>query len=65
MNSAYKISGVSSRRLHASLATLLLFVVTTLCGCDGGRGKATDAALASAEELITMLNIGSISVKTE
>lgn len=52
MNSAYKISGVSSRRLHASLATLLLFVVTTLCGCDGGRGKAADAALASAEELM-------------
>ena len=52
MNSAYKISGVSSRRLHASLAALLLFVVTTMCGCDGGRGKTTDAALASAEELM-------------
>lgn len=52
MNSAYKISGVSSRRLHASLAALLLFVVTTMCGCDGGRGKAADAALASAEELM-------------
>lgn len=23
-----------------------------MCGCDGGRGKATDAALASAEELM-------------
>lgn len=53
MISAYRFFSVSSRLLHVLGAALAVcFGVTILCGCDGGRGKATDAALASAEELM-------------
>lgn len=53
MISAYRFFSVSSRLLHVLGATLAVcFGVTIMCGCDGGRGKATDAALASAEELM-------------
>ena len=44
---------MTSRLLHVFGAALAVcFGVTIMCGCDGGRGKATDAALASAEELM-------------
>ena len=44
---------MTSRLLHVLGAALAVcFGVTIMCGCDGGRGKATDAALASAEELM-------------
>lgn len=53
MISAYRFFSVSSRLLHVLGAALAVcFGVTIMCGCDGGRGKATDAALASAEELM-------------
>lgn len=53
MISAYRFFSVSSRLLHVFGAALAVcFGVTIMCGCDGGRGKATDAALASAEELM-------------
>lgn len=53
MISAYRFFSVSSRLLHVLGATLAVCVgVIIMCGCDGGRGKATDAALASAEELM-------------
>lgn len=53
MISAYRFFSVSSRLLHVFGATLAVcFGVTIMCGCDVGRGKATDAALASAEELM-------------
>lgn len=44
---------MTSRLLHVFGAALAVcFGVIMMCGCDGGRGKATDAALASAEELM-------------
>ena len=44
---------MTSRLLHVLGAALAVcFGVIIMCGCDGGRGKATDAALASAEELM-------------
>lgn len=53
MISAYRFFSVSSRLLHVLGATLAVcFGVIMMCGCDDGRGKATDAALASAEELM-------------
>ena len=53
MISAYRFFSVSSRLLHVLGAALAVcFGVIIMCGCDGGRGKATDAALASAEELM-------------
>lgn len=53
MISAYRFFSVSSRLLHVLGATLAVcFGVIMMCGCDGGRGKATDAALAWAEELM-------------
>lgn len=53
MISAYRFFSVSSRLLHVLGAALAVcFGVIMVCGCDGGRGKATDAALASAEELM-------------
>lgn len=53
MISAYRFFSVSSRLLHVFGAALAVcFGVIIMCGCDGGRGKATDAALASAEELM-------------
>lgn len=53
MISAYRFFSVSSRLPHVLVATLAVcFGVIMMCGCDGGRGKATDAALASAEELM-------------
>lgn len=53
MISAYRFFSALSRLLHVLGAALAVcFGVTIMCGCDGGRGKATDAALASAEELM-------------
>ena len=53
MISAYRFFSVSSRLLHVLGAALAVcFGVIIMCGCDGGRGKATDAALASAEVLM-------------
>lgn len=53
MISADRFFSVSSRLLHVFVAALAVcFGVIIMCGCDGGRGKATDAALASAEELM-------------
>ena len=53
MISAYRFFRMTSRLLHVLGAALAVcFGVTIMCGCDGGRGKATDAALASAEELM-------------
>lgn len=53
MISAYRFFRMTSRLLHVFGAALAVcFGVTIMCGCDGGRGKATDAALASAEELM-------------
>ena len=53
MISAYRFFSVSSRLLHVLGAALAVcFGVIMVCGCAGGRGKATDAALASAEELM-------------
>lgn len=53
MISAYRFFSALSRLLHVFGAALTVcFGVTIMCGCDGGRGKATDAALASAEELM-------------
>lgn len=53
MISAYRFFSALSRLLHVFGAALAVcFGVTIMCGCDGGRGKATDAALASAEELM-------------
>lgn len=53
MISAYRFFSMTSRLLHVLGAALAVcFGVIIMCGCDGGRGKATDAALASAEELM-------------
>lgn len=53
MISAYRFFRMTSRLLHVLGAALAVcFGVIMMCGCDGGRGKATDAALASAEELM-------------
>lgn len=53
MISSYRFFSVPSRLPHVLVAALAVcFGVIMVCGCDGGRGKATDAALASAEELM-------------
>lgn len=53
MISAYRFFRMTSRLLHVLGAALAVcFGVIMVCGCAGGRGKATDAALASAEELM-------------
>lgn len=52
MISSYRFFSVSSRLPHVLVAVAVCFGVIMMCGCDGGRGKATDAALASTEELM-------------
>ena len=53
MISAYRFFRMTSLLLHVLGAALAVcFGVIMVCGCAGGRGKATDAALASAEELM-------------
>ena len=52
MISSYRFFSVSSRLPHVLVAVAVCFGFMLMCGCDGGRGKATDAALASAEELM-------------